>query len=84
MILTIVFGVIAAYLLVFMFIGISSYKRLDFYRKQGIRTFYNPVVGFFKYLITPKGSKDQLEALKKLYVDHNDTEIVAFNSVAAN
>ena len=54
---------------------ISSYLKLSFYRKQGIKTYYYPIIGFLK-LMKPIVDKEDLQ---KSQIDEKE-EILAFNN----
>ena len=44
-------------------------------------TIYHPIIGFFKYFMPPKGSKDDLELMKKLYVENCNSDLLVSNSI---
>ena len=81
MIGTIVISLLSTYIIGMVLLAIYSYTLLDFYKKQGIKTEYHPLIGFFKYFIYPKGSLDQLEAMKELYAHNCNADLVVANSI---
>ena len=45
MLLSITIGILLALIVVFLLVELSSYKALIFHSKQGIKTFYFPILG---------------------------------------
>ena len=84
LLISLTFGLLIAYITGTLLWIAVSYKRLDFYRKQGLQPIFNPVVGFLKYFMLKNGSKDQLEALKELYSENSNESLLVFNSLNAS
>jgi cytochrome P450 len=69
-----------AILLIYLCRELIVYQNLNFYRRQGLKCFYIPVIGAASLFIKKKSSNDQLEQLRKMMIQNADEPIVAFNT----
>ena len=56
------------------------YRQMDFFRKQGIKCIYIPVLGILSQYLQNKDSKDQMGKLKALLEKQANEPILAFNT----
>lgn len=57
------------------------YQNMGFYRNQGVKCVYVPILGIVGKYIKAKGSNDSLGKLKKCLEDNANEPIVVFNSI---
>lgn len=69
--------------LVYVIREIIVYKKMDFFRKQGVKCIYVPLLGILSKYILKKGSKDQIEEMKKLIESNTNEQILVFNTPRA-
>ena len=58
-----------------------SYKELDFYRKQGIKTYFYPMFGFMTLYMKEKGSHNQIGRLFKLFEENKHKKAFVVNGL---
>ena len=56
------------------------YRNLDFYRKQGIKCYYQPVLGILSKFIRAKGDWDQLENFRRHFEENKNEPLVMWNT----
>ena len=58
-----------------------SYRRLAFYKKQGVKTFYIPFLGITQYIKKDRNTTDSLSKLREFVQTHQKEDVVAINSM---
>ena len=69
-----------AILLIYLCRELIVYQNLNFYRRQGLKCFYIPVIGIISKFIKQKGSNDQLGLLKKVLRENANEPMILFNT----
>ena len=58
-----------------------SYRELDFYKKQGVNTYFYPLFGFMTLYMKKKGSNNQIAQLFKLYSENKHKKAFVVNGL---
>lgn len=69
-----------AILLIYLCRELIVYQNLNFYKRQGLKCFYIPVIGIISKFIKQKGSNDQLGLLRKVLRENANEPMILFNS----
>lgn len=57
-----------------------AYQNLQYFKKQGVKCYYTPVIGFLFFWLKPKGDNDSMTKLRKLLEENKDEPLIMFNT----
>ena len=56
------------------------YHNLSFFKKQGVKCIYIPIIGVFGLMLKKKGQHDQMAEMKKVFEDNKNEPLFMMNS----